>query len=424
MRIYMIMTVLAPIGGIESALLPLACELKKQGHEVVVWTIRPISRPNQNADVLEAAGIELHSIPPKLHQQLIKLQPHWLQLLQRTTTLLLFPFLSIILLDALRHRRSLRASWRGAHGKLFGFLSRHFYFERFYYWHLRRHLRPSSVTQVAHLHGWGCGEDPPNAARWLRERGIATAYTEHNSPDPRIHTQIEDAPMNAVDQLIAVSQAGKRGLEQVGLANRPISVIPYSVAGLPTATCDQKPESTFTILCFARLHRQKGQADLINAMPHILQHVPNAQLWLAGAGELRQALEAQVAACQLTNVVKFLGLVTHDDLPNLLAKSDLIVLPSYWEGLPVSLIEALSAGKACVVTDVGGSPELVRHGENGWVVPPHDVAALGEAIVTLAQDATLRERFEQASYARFASGEFSPATVTAQTLAVYRDAMV
>ena len=423
MRIYMIMTVLAPLGGIESALLPLAKELQQQGHEVVVWTIRPISRPNQNATVLENAGIQLHTVSPTLYQILRRVQPHWLRLLQIVTTLALLPLLAIIGLDAIRQRRSFAASWRGARGRLFGKLSSHFYFERFYYWHLRRLLRPASVEQVAHLHGWGCGEDPPNAARWLRERNIATAYTEHNSPDPKIHPQIDAAPMNVTDVLIAVSHAGKRGLEQVGQATPPIEVIPYSVAGLPAASRGKSAEQPFTILCFARLHPQKGQADLISAMPTILGHVPQAKLWLAGAGELRESLEAQVAACRLIDSVEFLGLVTHDELPDLLVQADVVVLPSYWEGLPVSLIESLSAGKACIVTNVGGNPELIRDGENGFVVPPHDVNALANAIVTLANDAALRERFEQASYARFASGEFSPATVTAKTLTAYRKAI-
>ena len=122
----------------------------------------------------------------------------------------------------------------------------------------------------------------------------------------------------------------------------------------------------------------------------------------------------------LASQVRFLGIVTHADLPDLLAASDAVVLPSYWEGLPVALIEALAAGKPIVATRVGGNPELVVDGENGWLVAPGDVPALAAALTDLAQ----RPRHElhalgEASRRRFQAGGFEPAAVAARTVAAY-----
>src|SRR5260221_8888822 len=126
----------------------------------------------------------------------------------------------------------------------------------------------------------------------------------------------------------------------------------------------------FTMTCIARLHPQKGQPVLLEALAHMLPAAPGVRLLLAGAGPTRADLEAQVTRLSLEKHVTFLGLVSRTELPALLARTDVVVLPSYWEGLPVSLIEALSAGKAIVASRVGGNSELVTDGLNGLLVPP------------------------------------------------------
>jgi glycosyltransferase involved in cell wall biosynthesis len=147
------------------------------------------------------------------------------------------------------------------------------------------------------------------------------------------------------------------------------------------------------------------------------------QLLLAGAGPTRAELEAQVARLGLAQHVTFLGLVSRTDLSALLARTDVVVLPSYWEGLPVSLIEALSAGKAIVASRVGGNPELVADGVNGLLVPPGDAPALAQALLSLFSDPERVRRMGQASRERFAAGEFAPAAVAAQHLAAYQRAI-
>jgi glycosyltransferase involved in cell wall biosynthesis len=287
-------------------------------------------------------------------------------------------------------------------------------------WQLRRELerwRPD----VVHVHGWDCGFDPPGMLDWLHAAGYPTLYTEHNSPDPKTHPPYADAPLNRADVIIAVSQAGERGLREVGRAVRPIVVIPYSVAPLPEAQArGDRPDGQFVITCVARLNPQKGHADLLQAMARVRAEAPQARLQLAGAGPLRAELEAQAHSLGLNGRVAFLGLVTGDQLPELLAGTDVMVLPSYWEGLPVSLIEGLSAGKPIVASDAGGNPELVRHGENGLICAAGDVEALSAALLELARHPERLRAMGEAARRRYAAGDFSPEAVTAQHVQAYQ----
>jgi len=147
-----------------------------------------------------------------------------------------------------------------------------------------------------------------------------------------------------------------------------------------------------------RLHRQKGFTDLITALAQVREHLPAVRLLLVGDGELRGDLEAHAQALGLSEVVTFAGLRT--DIPEILAELDLFALPSLWEGLPNVVLEAMAAGLPVVATAVGGTPEVVVDGVSGLLVPPHDPAALAEALVFLLRDPGMRRKIGQAGRKR------------------------
>jgi glycosyltransferase involved in cell wall biosynthesis len=117
----------------------------------------------------------------------------------------------------------------------------------------------------------------------------------------------------------------------------------------------------------------------------------DVHLLVVGDGDLRDALRAQADALGLSPRVRFLG--ARRDLGNLLAAMDVFVLPSLWEGLPLSLVLAMGARVPVVATAVAGIPEVVDEGRTGLLVPPADSAALGAALARLFGDAGLREQF-------------------------------
>ena len=139
----------------------------------------------------------------------------------------------------------------------------------------------------------------------------------------------------------------------------------------------------------ARLTEQKGHRYLFEAMASA-PALRDVHLLVVGDGDLRGAIRAQVDAAGLSSRVHVLG--ARRDLGNLLAAMDVFVLPSLWEGLPLSLVLAMGAQLPCVATSVAGIPEVVEDGRTGLLVPPGDSVALASALTRLFGDAGLRQR--------------------------------
>lgn len=194
------------------------------------------------------------------------------------------------------------------------------------------------------------------------------------------------------DGLIAVAPEVKESIlaTMPGIAPDKIAVIPngvdtrrYQRRGDRTATraaLGLSPEER-AVAVVATFKEQKGHRYLIEAAARLRDDYPRARYLLIGDGELRVALERQIAAAGLEATFRLLG--TRPDVPALLAAADLFVLPSLWEGLPMALIEAMAAGLAVVATDVSGTRGVMRDGETGLLVPPSDAAALAQAMAAL-----------------------------------------
>jgi glycosyltransferase involved in cell wall biosynthesis len=139
----------------------------------------------------------------------------------------------------------------------------------------------------------------------------------------------------------------------------------------------------------ARLTEQKGHRFLFEALARTPE-LAGVQLLVIGGGELEASLVEQTRALNLESRVHFLG--PRRDLGDLLGAMDVFVMPSLWEGLPLSLVLAMGAARACVATRVAGIPEVVDDGRTGLLVPPGDVPALGTALARVFGDASLRHR--------------------------------
>lgn len=138
----------------------------------------------------------------------------------------------------------------------------------------------------------------------------------------------------------------------------------------------------------ARMVPIKGHRYFLHAASKIIKVCPKVGFVLVGDGVLRRSLEAECRQLGISESVTFLG--WREDLGKIYADLDVVVLSSLNEGTPVSLIEAMAAGKAVVATRVGGIPDIVEDGVTGLLVPPKDPTALAEAVVHLLQDDDLR----------------------------------
>lgn len=146
------------------------------------------------------------------------------------------------------------------------------------------------------------------------------------------------------------------------------------------------------LLFTGRLAGVKGVPVLLEALARLRDKHPGVELALAGDGPDRAQLEAEAQRLGLADRVRFLGYQSSDRVRSLLQETDVFVLPSFAEGVPVVLMEAMASGVPVVSTRVAGVAELVEHGVSGFVVPPGDVVGLADAIDGLLADAELRGR--------------------------------
>lgn len=142
--------------------------------------------------------------------------------------------------------------------------------------------------------------------------------------------------------------------------------------------------TTPIVTAIGDLRPVKGYEYFLQAASKVVKAVPATKFLIAGEGALRKELESQSQKLGLNGSVSFLGF--RDDIPELLAISDVYVLPSLKEGFSISTIEAMAMSKPVVVTNSGGPPEIVIDSKTGFVVPPADAAALFSAMITLLKD--------------------------------------
>ena len=203
--------------------------------------------------------------------------------------------------------------------------------------------------------------------------------------------------------IVAVSALTRQKLLEEGIRGDRIVVIPNGIVPLRVEGVNKSEvrkeagvgaDDPF-LLAVGRLVYSKAHEILIASMPAVLKRFPNAKVGICGDGVLRSRLEQQIQSLGLSNSVKLLG--HSDHVAKFLAGADIFVMPSLWEGLPIALLEAMSAGLPVIATNVEGVEEVVTEGKNGLLVPVGDIRALSDAILRLLADPQLRYKMGIAS---------------------------
>jgi len=148
---------------------------------------------------------------------------------------------------------------------------------------------------------------------------------------------------------------------------------------------------TFEIICVGRLAPAKGQHILVEALHALVQRDYKVRLCIVGDGPDRESLEKQVRQLGITDQVIFEGAVNQDRIRELYASADIFSIPSFAEGIPIVLMEAMAMEIPCVTTRITGIPELIRNDKDGLLVAPSDVQGLADALERLITDKQLRE---------------------------------
>ena len=272
--------------------------------------------------------------------------------------------------------------------------------------HILKHIR-STRPDIVHTHSSKAGFLGRLAARLA---GSPTAiYTPHGFPFQMevgwgrrfLYKALEKVAARWTDIILCVSHSERDlALKMRLVAPNRLHVIPNGIApragameqnnqrtlraelGLPI---DDRP----LIGAIGRVTRQKGYEDFLRAAKLVIAICPNALFVIIGEGEQRPALEALVNRLGLNSALFMPGQRPHAN--KYYRAMDIFVMPSLWEALPYTLLDAMAAGVPTVATSVGGIPELISANATGLLVPPHDSVALADAIIRLIKDKPLRQ---------------------------------
>lgn len=245
-------------------------------------------------------------------------------------------------------------------------------------------------------------------------------------PKKIVHNFLYRLASRLVSGFIAISnEVGKAMVEIIGPIGDKVTVICNGVDTQRYGQIVDKASvrsqlglgaNTCLIIVLGTLKRVKGHRYMIEAMASLVPQYPNLRAIFVGDGELRAELQAQVAAFHLDDHIHFLG--NRHDVPNLLAASDIFVLPSLWEGLSMALLEAMASGLPIVASEVSGTVQAIIPNETGLLIPPGDVPKLTEAISQLLSELACAQEMGEAARRR-AEAEFSARKQADKHLALY-----
>jgi len=283
-----------------------------------------------------------------------------------------------------------------------------------------RRIAPDVVhTHMVHADAYGS-----LAARVARRPFVSTRHNDDRYLlGPFRH--VDRGFMRGVARIVAISEAVKRFHIAAGLPADKLVTIHYGLDEPPRSPSEVTPaelnipDGAPLLLAIGRLIEQKDHATLLRAFARVHETSPDAHLAILGWGRLEPDLHRLSAELGLTGSVHIPGRVEPRDW---LARADVFVHTSRWEGFGIVLLEAMLAGLPVVATRVSAVPEIVVDGETGLLAEPGDAAGIAAAVSALIAAPDRRATFGEAGHAR-AIQEFSVARMTERTVGVYEAAV-
>ncbi|EGR0142304.1 glycosyltransferase family 4 protein [Vibrio cholerae] len=220
-------------------------------------------------------------------------------------------------------------------------------------------------------------------------------YRDECSRDQQTHIRHTFA---LADHVLVLSTQWLAWLQEVIGRTQGVSVLYNAV---PSLALDRHLAQPGRIAFLGRLGTRKGVGDLIQAFTLVKQRCPEAQLYLAGDGEI-ESYQAMAEQLGLNGSVHCLGWIAGEAKLKLLTQTDIYCLPSYNEGFPMGVIEAMSAGIPVVASRAGGIPDAISDGEQGRLIEAGDVVALAQALGDLIEQRAENQRIATAAKQKFA----------------------
>ena len=191
--------------------------------------------------------------------------------------------------------------------------------------------------------------------------------------------------IESADLILVVSETLKNYFDGLSLGI-PVCLLNNAVDSPDPSQIQRSREPI--VLSMGRLGPRKGTYDILQAVPRVVAEIPDAEFWLAGDGEYASVARI-IAQNEWGKHVRLLGWVQGEEKQNYLTQANVFLLPSYFEGTPVAILEAMAYGLPVVSCSVGGIPALISEGKTGFLVEPGDVDAMVEKLLLLLNDEAL-----------------------------------
>jgi len=293
---------------------------------------------------------------------------------------------------------------------------------------IRRHIKSNEI-QIIHCHQY-----TPWVYGLLATIGtnVKVVFTEHGRfyPDSTTWKRrlINPVLLAFTEDVTAISKATRDALVTFEfIPHDKVKVIYNGIIGLNSGTNKTNlrqqlniTEDQLLVGTVARLDPIKNHQMMLHAFRLALDSGINAKLLIVGDGEERSNIESTITKLGLGESVILTGYIAKPQ--NYIDIMDIYLLSSLSEGTSMTLLEAMSLSKPCVVTHAGGNPEIILNGGNGFVTPNDDSSEFAQAIIRLCNDASLRKKMGEASRLRF-KDEFSTTTMTGQFAKLYAELM-
>jgi glycosyltransferase involved in cell wall biosynthesis len=260
-----------------------------------------------------------------------------------------------------------------------------------------RRLLGKHDVDVLHPHGYKSDLYALAAAAGNRAALVATS---HNWPSRlmsmRAYAVVDRLALRRFDKVVVVADAVAQILRRSGVAAEKVEFIPNGVdldrfhGPVPALRNEMSLAGVPVVGYVGRLVAEKGGVTLLRAAQRVLAAQPQAKFVLVGEGPARQGWEALARELGIAESVVFAG--ARNDMPEVYASFDMMVLPSEIEALPMCLLEAMAAGKPVIATRVGAVPRLIANAQTGLLLEPGDISSLAKAILRLLESPDLARR--------------------------------
>nr|WP_242529469.1 glycosyltransferase family 4 protein [Priestia flexa] len=225
---------------------------------------------------------------------------------------------------------------------------------------------------------------------------------DKGSVEEAYYLRMEQQAVSFASHIIILHDGFRPPLESIGAKQEHMTTVYTGIENKMYPKKHKAKDDKITIASIARLGPRKGHRDLLSALSTI-NHLDNVEVLIVGDGEMREELEEQKEKFHL-DMVHFLG--TRTDIPEILHETDIFVLATLNDSLPLSIIEAMHAQTAIISTECGGIPEIIKHNKTGIIIEPGDTETLARALSFFIANTKARARMA-ANAKRFANANLT-----------------